>query len=165
MPTAGRPGGSEVIAGTWTYRSFRNDTALIADDAAAALALIFGEGVFDLRGDDETHVSGALGMTTDYALTLTGTIDPGPPGGPVGFGIIGLGIEGTPTAGWRYDYRGVTGFHWPGAIAQVPCLLGTVLRVNAHGPASPAGVTASFVAVRHPDDPPPRGARRNPLIA
>ena len=31
---------------------------------------------------------------------------------------------------------------------QVPALVGTVIRVNAHGPQSPAGVTASFIAVK-----------------
>jgi hypothetical protein len=30
-----------------------------------------------------------------------------------------------------------------------------VIRVNAHGPTSPAGYTASFIAVRHSDDPAP----------
>jgi hypothetical protein len=157
--------GGVMIAGKWTYRSYYNDAALIGDDAAAALALIFGEGIFDLRRNDETHFSGALGMGTDYALTLVGTIDPAAGGGLCGFDIVGLGIDETPTAGWRYDYRGVTSFPWPNGVAQVPCLLGTVIRVRAHGPAAPAGVTASFVAVRQPDHPPPRTARRNALLA
>lgn len=138
-----------MITGKWTYRSYRNDAALIGDDAAAALALIFGEGVFDLHSGDDTHFGGTLNMGGDYALTLTGAIDPGEADGT--FGIVGLGIDRTPTAGWRYDYRGVVGAMWPNAVAQIPCLLGTVIRVNPHGPNAPAGVTASFVAVRQSD--------------
>jgi hypothetical protein len=41
----------------------------------------------------------------------------------------------------------VTGYVWPNGVDQVPSLLGTVIRVNAHGPSSPAGYTASFIAV------------------
>lgn len=137
--------------GQWTYRSYHNDPALVGDDAAAALALIFGEGVFDLHLDDPVHFSGTLNMGPDYALTLAGTIDPVSPDGA--FAIVGLGIDGTPTAGWRYDYRGVAAAMWPNAVPQIPCLLGTVIRVNPHGPNAPAGVTASFVAVRQPDRP------------
>lgn len=154
-----------MIAGKWTYRSYLNNPELVGDDHDTAFALIFGEGVFDLTQDDETNFHGALGMGAGYALTLTGTLDPGSDDGPAGFGIVGLGIDGTPTAGWRYDYRGVTSYPWPKAVDQMPCLLGTVIRVVAHGPHSPAGVTASFVAIRQPDTPPPRTARANALLA
>lgn len=140
-----------MINGIWTYRSYRNDTALIGADASAALALIFGEGVFDLNVDDEARISGMLDMGDGYALTLSGTIDPG--SADETFDIVGLGIDGTPTAGWRYDYRGMAGAMWPNAVAQVPCLLGTVIRVKPHGANAPAGVTASFVCVRRSDAP------------
>lgn len=150
-----------MVAGRWTYRSYRNESALIGSDADAALALIFGEGVFDLHDEDDTHFGGVLDMGEDYALTLQGTIDPGSADGPIGFHIVGLGVDDTPTAGWRYDYRGVTSVAWPNAVAQIPCLLGTVIRVNPHGPGAPAGVTASFVAVRQSDDPAPGAAPRS----
>ena len=36
---------------------------------------------------------------------------------------------------------------WPDGVDQVPSFVGTVVRVKAHGPNSPAGYTASFIAV------------------
>lgn len=148
-----------MLTGKWTYRSYLNRTALVGDDAAAALALIFGEGVFDLH-DRDGAVTGALGMGTGYALAVTGSVEPG-----ATFAMIGLGLEGTATAGWRYDYRGIVCPSWPQAVDQIPCLAGTVVRVKAHGPDAPAGVTASFIAVRHDDDPPPRTERGFALLA
>jgi hypothetical protein len=146
-----------MLTGKWTYRSYRNTPALVGDDPQAALALIFGEGVFDLDAIENGHFGGALGMGSGYALTLDGKIRPGD---PLGFSIVGLGIDGTPTEGWRYDYHGVAGYAWPDGVDQVPSLLGTVVRVNAHGPTSPAGYTASFMAVRHSDNPAPRSLRQ-----
>jgi hypothetical protein len=126
-----------MLTGKWTYRSFRDTPTLVGDDPQAALALIFGEGVFDFEpGEEEDRFRGALGMPSGYALTLQGEILPGD---RTAFSIIGLGVD------------------------QVPCLLGTVIRVNAHGPSSPAGYTASFIAVRHSDDPAPRTLRRSSL--
>ena len=150
--------GAGVLTGRWTYRSYRNTPALAGGDPQAALELIFGEGVFDLEAREGERFGGALGMGTGYALTLEGEILPGD-----GFSIVGLGIDGTPTEGWRYDYRGVAGYEWPDAVDQVPSLLGTVVRVNAHGPAAPAGYTASFIAVRQSGDPAPRTLRRSSL--
>jgi hypothetical protein len=53
---------------------------------------------------------------------------------------------------------------WPAGVDQPATLLGTVLRAKPHGPNAPAGVTAGFVAVRHPDSPPPRTARGTPSL-
>ncbi len=145
-----------MLTGKWTYRSYRNVPTLVGEDPQAALALIFGEGVFDFEADGGGHFGGALGMGNEYALTLDGKVLPGD---PPGFSIVGLGIDGTPTEGWRYDYRGVAGYAWPDGVDQVSSLLGTVVRVNAHGPSSPAGYTASFIAVRQSDGPGPRTLR------
>ena len=149
-----------MLTGKWTYRSYRNTSTLVGDDPEAALALIVGEGVFDFEAGEGDHFSGGLGMGSGYALTLEGEILPGDRSG---FSIVGLGIVGTPTEGWRYDYHGVAGYEWPGGVDQVSCLLGTVLRVNAHGPSSPAGYTASFIAVRHSDVSAPRSLRQSSL--
>jgi hypothetical protein len=135
-----------MLTGKWTYRSTRNDPGLVGDDAARALALIFGEGVFDFRAEGKTRFGGVLDMGPGYRLSLAGTLEPG--SDPVRFAIVGTGVAGTPTAGWRYDYRGALAYSWPEAVGQVPSLVGTVIRVKAHGPNSPAGVTASFIAVR-----------------
>jgi len=141
-----------MLDGKWTYRSYHNSTALVGDDAVAALALIFGEGVFDFTEDGTGKVQGTLDMGGGYALAVSGTAgcadrEDAPPV----FALIGLGIDGTPTAGWRYDYRGVPAYSWPEGVNQIPCLVGSVVRVHAHGPGAPAGVTASFIAVRQPD--------------
>jgi hypothetical protein len=150
-----------MLTGKWTYRSYRNSPDLIGENPRAALALILEEGVLDLELSDDSQVRGGLGMQTGLALRLNGNLLPGD---PAAFFIIGLGIDGTPTEGWRYDYRGVVGYRWPRGIAQVQSLLGTVVRVNAHGPTAPAGVTASFIAVRQIGDAPPRTARQSPLM-
>jgi len=146
-----------MLSGNWTYRSYRNLTKLVGQDPQAALALIFGEGVFELHQSDDGQVEGGLGMETDYALRITGSVETS--GDGLGFTLIGEGLDGTATAGWHYDYRGVVGYMWPNGVDQVPSLLGTVTRVKAHGPNAPAGDTASFIAVRHSDNPPPRTAR------
>jgi hypothetical protein len=146
-----------MLTGKWTYRSYRNTQTLVGEDPQEALALIFGEGVFDFAAGDGERFGGALGMSAGYALTLEGEILPGD---PCGFSIVGVGIDGTPTEGWRYDYHGVVGYEWPDGVNQVSSLLGTVVRVNAHGPSAPAGYTASFIAVRHSNDPALRGLRQ-----
>jgi hypothetical protein len=149
-----------MLQGRWTYRSYRDRQALVDGNAQAALALIFGEGVLDLEVQEGGRLEGGLGFGTGYALAIRGELLGGD---PAGFALVGLGLAGTPTEGWRYDYRGVAGHPWPEAVDQVPSLLGTVVRVHAHGPSAPAGVTASFVAVRHGDDPRPRMLRRSSL--
>jgi hypothetical protein len=141
-----------MLSGKWTYRSFRNTPALVGGNPQAAMALIFGEGVFDFEAGEDDSFGGTLAMGPGYALALQGQVLPGD---PPGFSIAGLGIEGTPTEGWRYDYHGVTGYEWPNGVDQVPSLVGTVVRVNPHGLSSPAGYTASFIAVRQGGDPVP----------
>jgi len=146
-----------MLSGCWTYRSYCNLAKLVGDDQQAALALIFAEGVFELQQSDDGRVEGGLGMENGYALRISGafgTTENGPE-----FTLTGEGLDGTATAGWRYEYRGVVGYVWPNAVQQVPSLVGTVVRVNAHGPNAPAGFTASFIAVRHTDNQPPRTAR------
>nr|WP_315380819.1 hypothetical protein [uncultured Sphingomonas sp.] len=59
-----------MITGFWICRSYHNETALVGDIPQAALALIFGEGVFDLHAGDGTQFGGTLDMGNDYALTL-----------------------------------------------------------------------------------------------
>ena len=146
-----------MLSGHWTYRSYRNLTNLVGEDPRTALALIFGEGVFELHQSDDGRVEGGLGMETGYALRITGSVET--MGDCLGFTLVGEGLDGTATSGWRYDYRGIVGYMWPNGVDQVPSLLGTVTRVRAHGPNVPAGYTTSFIAVRHNDTPPPRTAR------
>ncbi|HEY0148342.1 MAG TPA: hypothetical protein VGB70_05000 [Allosphingosinicella sp.] len=138
-----------MIDGKWTYRSYRNDPELVGDDPQKALGLIFGEGVFSFTALSERLFEGTLDMGGGYLLDLSGSVLDADQQTPE-YAIVGLGRDGTPTAGWRYDYRCVDGYEWPDGVDQVPSLVGTVVRVIAHGPTSPAGVTASFIAVRQP---------------
>jgi hypothetical protein len=135
-----------MLSGKWIYRSYLNKPVLVNGDAEQALALIFGEGTFDFTAAGQESFHGTLDMGGGYALTLTGEVVR--EGYAKNYTIVGEGIDGTPTAGWRYDYHCAPGYHWPNGVDQVACLVGTVVRVRAHGPNSPAGFTASFIAVR-----------------
>lgn len=133
------------LQGRWTYRSYRNDPALIGDDAQKALQNIFGEGVFTLAVSGG-KVTGTLDMGSGYFLDLTGTVVP-VEGGEARIKMVGVGRSGTPTAGWQYDYHGTDAFTWPNGVNQVPAFVGSVIRAKPHN-GSPAGYVASFIAVR-----------------
>jgi hypothetical protein len=53
---------------------------------------------------------------------------------------------------WIYDYEGYLVAHWPNGVQQIPALVGSVIRTIPHsssnGGISPAGVVASFYAVK-----------------
>ena len=136
------------LAGKWTYRSFLNTPQLVDGDANKALGLIFGEGTFAFEMPTKTTVKGTLDMGGGFVLDLSGEVSPGPCDQPF-FRINGFGRTGTPTAGWEYDYSGVIACRWPNGVNQVPSLVGTVIRAKPHNGA-PAGVVASFIAVRQP---------------
>jgi hypothetical protein len=132
-----------ILAGKWTYRSFKNNPAPVGGDKQKALDLIFAEAqfTFEISGNE---LKGIIDWGSG-GLDLKGTICPA---GPLTVQIVGMGRPGTQTEGWRYDYNATLAYEWPNAIKQVPALVGTVIRVNAHGPNSPAGYTASFIAVK-----------------
>jgi hypothetical protein len=139
---------SNDLAGKWTYRSFFNDPAMVGDDPQKALDLIFAEATFSFQISG-TRLKGMIDWGSG-GLDLTGTVCAE---GPLTVQIVGMGRYGTQTQGWRYDYNGMLAYEWPNAVHQVPAVVGTVIRVNAHGPQSPAGVTASFIAVKQPASP------------
>src|SRR5215471_17614228 len=66
-------GGSNPIAGQWTYRSFRNSTDLVNGDATNALALIFGEGIFTFVTPSPESLKGTLDLGGGYVLDIEGT--------------------------------------------------------------------------------------------
>jgi hypothetical protein len=136
------------LAGKWTYRSFINTPQLVDGDPNKALNLIFGEGVYTFEMPTKSTVKGTLDMGGGFVLDLAGEVAPGPCD-QLSFRINGYGRAGTPTAGWEYDYSGVIACHWPNGVNQVPSLVGTVIRAKPHDGA-PAGVVASFIAVRQP---------------
>jgi hypothetical protein len=136
------------LAGKWTYRSFINTPQPVDGDANKALNLIFGEGVYTFEMPTRSTVKGTLDLGGGFVLDLAGEVQPGPCD-QLSFRINGYGRAGTPTAGWEYDYSGVIACHWPNGVNQVPALVGTVIRAKPHD-GGPAGVVASFIAVRQP---------------
>jgi hypothetical protein len=134
-----------ILAGKWTYRSFFNDPAMVGDDPQKAYDLIFAEATFTFEISG-TELKGIIDWGSG-GLDLKGTICPA---GPLTVQIVGMGRPGSQTDGWRYDYNAALAHEWPNAVKPVAALVGTVIRVNAHGPKSPAGVTASFIAVKQP---------------
>lgn len=136
-----------ALAGEWTYRSYRNTPDLVNGDAAKALALIFGEGVFSFETPSEHSLKGALDLGGGYVLDLDGKVERDAQNSTLTIKVIGLGRAGTPTDGWEYDYHGGLAYEWPNGINQVPALVGSVIRAKPHDGA-PAGVVASFIAVK-----------------
>jgi hypothetical protein len=134
-----------MIAGLWTYRSYHNDPGLVGNDHDKAWNLIFGEGVFSFKTPTPRVLTGTLDMGGGYVLDLEGQITISA-SGPLTLAIEGYGRDGTPTAGWQYNYHCWPGYAWPDGVDQVPSLVGTTVRAKPHN-GEPAGVTASFIAV------------------
>ena len=143
---------SSALAGKWTYRSFHNDPAPVAEDpdtaAQKALALIFAEAVFSFEIPTSTTLQGTIDWPGG-GLDLRGTIRPDGAGALPTVEIVGTGRPGTGSAGWEYDYRGQLAYQWPNGVDQVPALVGSVIRAKPHNGA-PAGYVASFIAVKRP---------------
>jgi hypothetical protein len=143
---------SSALAGKWTYRSFHNDPAPVAEDpdtaAQKALALIFAEAVFSFEIPTSTTLQGTIDWPGG-GLDLRGTIRPDGAGALPTVEIVGMGRPGTGTADWEYDYRGQLAYQWPNGVNQVPALVGSVIRAKPHNGA-PAGYVASFIAVKRP---------------
>ena len=138
-----------AIAGQWTYRSYRNTTELVNDDASKALAIIFGEGVFTFETPKEQTLKGTLDMGGGYVLDLDGKVERDTHSSSVTITVNGLGRPGTPTDGWEYDYHAGLAYEWPYAVNQVAAFVGSVIRARPHN-GSPVGYVASFIAVKHP---------------
>jgi hypothetical protein len=137
---------ASILAGKWTYRSYVNSTALVNRDKDKALAVIFGEGTYTFDPPSGTAFTGSLDMGNGRILDLTGKITQT---APLSVAISGHGRAGTPTEGWEYDYNASLAYQWPEGVDQAPALLGSVIRAKAHG-SGPAGVVASFIAVKQP---------------
>jgi hypothetical protein len=125
------------LAGTWAYSSYLNT----ADQP------VFGAGLFTFQTPTDTTLTGTLDMGGGLVLDLQGTIQPATGQGPLTANVRGFGRAGTGTDGWEYDYYAFLGYQWPNGVDQVQSLVGTVLRAKPHN-GNPAGVTASFIAVR-----------------
>jgi hypothetical protein len=111
--------------------------------------MIFGEGVmtFDLPVGDA--LKGTFDMGGGYVLDLTGSVQGNPSSAPPVIQLSGIGRPGTPTDGWEYDYIGYLAWAWPNGVAQIPAIVGTVVRAKQHGQ-SQAGLVASFITTKQP---------------
>jgi hypothetical protein len=125
------------LAGTWGYRSYLNT----ADQR------VFGAGLFTFQTPTGTTLTGTFDMGDELVLDLKGTIQPATGQAPLTADIRGFGRPNTGTDGWEYDYYAFLAYHWPNGVDQVESLVGTVIRAKPHD-GGPAGVTASFIAVR-----------------
>ena len=131
-----------AFAGKWTYRSFHN-TAGHLDDING---LLFGEGDLELAEPATGKLFGTIRFGTELALDVQGSSAFGE---PFVARFRGVGRDGTKTAGWIYDYVGFLNPHWPHGARQIDAFVGTVIRSAPHND-RPAGVVASFIAVRQP---------------
>jgi hypothetical protein len=132
------------FVGNWTYRSILNDPDL----SKAANDLLFGEGTLAIAEQSVTELSGTIGGP-GWSLNLRGGFGYG---SPMQVRFQGKGVVGGEE--WIYDYIGWLVPVWPNSTdrLEVPAIVGSVVRTIPHsgdgGSTNPAGVVASFYAVR-----------------
>jgi hypothetical protein len=127
------------FAGSWSYRSFRNDPDLSKDFND----LRFGAGTLELAESEFGRLSGSLGGE-GWSLNLVGGYTYGNP--------FSLRFQGSGEIGgemWVYDYVGYLVPIWPNGVEQRPALVGSVIRTIPHSNGqAQAGYVASFIAVK-----------------
>jgi hypothetical protein len=140
------------FVGTWNYRSFYNNP----DDVADWNTLQFGAGTLVITAPASDTLGGTIGGSLgpgagNWSLDLHGSIAYGSPN-QVRF--QGRGVVGPEE--WVYDYIGWLVPVWPNSndSLQTAAIVGSIVRTVPHsgsdgsGPVHPAGVVASFYAVR-----------------
>ena len=133
------------FVGSWTYRSLLNDPNL----EAAFNDLEFGRGTLVIADGPLASLRGTIGGP-GWSLELTGSRGYG---SPMQVRFQGKGLVGGEE--WIYDYLGWLVPAWPNSNdrLQRPAIVGSVVRTVPHsgstpGSVNPAGVVASFYAVR-----------------
>src|SRR6185295_19070485 len=132
------------FVGTWTYRSFSNNSDLNTEPNN----LLFGQGTLVITAPSSESLGGTIGGE-GWSLNLHGSIGYGSPA-QVRFQGVGV-VNG---AKWIYDYIGWLVPVWPNStdLLQRRAIVGSVVRTIPHsgsdGTVHPAGVVASFYAVR-----------------
>lgn len=138
------------FVGSWTYRSFNNEPDLSIDVSN----LLFGEGTIEFTAPSTEKLGGTIGGSLapspgNWLLNLRGSIGYGSPG-QVRFQGVGV-VNGEE---WIYDYIGWLVPVWPNStdLLERSAIVGSVVRTIPHsgsdGTVHPAGVVASFYAVR-----------------
>jgi hypothetical protein len=132
------------FAGTWTYRSLLNDPDINTDFDK----LEFGRGNIIIEEAEPQLLTGTIGGD-GWSLALHGSRAYG---SPMQVRFQGRGLVGGEE--WIYDYIGWLVPVWPGSDStlQRAAIVGSVTRTIPHsssgGGTAPAGVVASFYAVR-----------------
>jgi hypothetical protein len=134
----------DAFAGKWTYRSLLNES----DVNTPFEKLEFGRGTIVIEDAATEVLRGTIGGP-GWSLSLHGSRAYG---SPMQVRFQGKGI----VAGeeWIYDYIGWLVPVWPNSDATKQCsaIVGSVVRTVPHssgtGGVAPAGVVASFYAVR-----------------
>jgi hypothetical protein len=130
--------------GTWTYRSLLNDADVNQDFDK----LEFGRGTIEIQETDANVLTGTIGGP-GWSLALHGSFGFG---SPMQVRFQGKGLVSGEQ--WIYDYIGWLVPVWPNSDAslQRAAIVGSVVRTIPHGSGdggtAPAGVVASFYAVR-----------------
>jgi hypothetical protein len=140
---------SNPWVGSWTYRSLLNDP----NQKTAFNDLQFGLGEIKIKETEFDTMGGTIGGTIGgtWSLKLHGSIAYG---SPMQARFQGKGINGG--FEWIYDYIAWLVPAWPNSDSnlQRTAMVGSVVRTIPHpglsgtGPMHPAGVVASFYAVR-----------------
>lgn len=134
------------FVGSWTYRSLLNDPDISVDFGN----LKFGIGTLKIEAVSFDTLGGTIGGS-DWSLNLHGSFGYG---SPMQVRFQGRGMIGVEE--WVYDYIGWLVPAWPNSNAQLqrPSIVGSIVRTVPHsgdggkGPVHPAGVVASWYAVR-----------------
>ncbi len=134
---------SNPFVGKWIYRSLLNDPNLNANFND----LEFGRAVLELEEAGPAELKGTIGGQ-DWSLALHGSFGFG---APMQVRFQGKGVVGG--AEWIYDYIGWLVPVWPNSdpTLQRAAIVGSIVRTIPHpskGGTAPAGVVASFYAVR-----------------
>jgi len=140
------------LTGSWTYRSFRNETRYPYLTAPpTARGLILQESLLKLETTPQGAITTLRGTIewSGLVLDIRWQVDPSPleRDQPPVFWFSGTGRRDTATAGWQYVFHGDMTRTWPKGDKQVPALVGSVIREKAHGD-SPAGTVYPFIAVK-----------------
>jgi hypothetical protein len=135
--------GDNPFAGKWTYRSLLNDPNVDTDFDK----LEFGRGTIEIQSGSMEVLTGSIGGP-GWSLALHGSRAYG---SPMQVRFQGKGIVSG--SEWIYDYIGWLVPVWPNSDStkQRAAIVGSVTRTIPHpsnGGTAPAGVVASFYAVR-----------------
>ncbi|MCU1348549.1 MAG: hypothetical protein JWO56_1579 [Acidobacteria bacterium] len=132
------------FVGTWLYRSLLNgtDPNTSFDDLAFAVANLV---ITDNHGVLGGTIGAGAGTPDAWSLNLRGSFGFGSPM-QVRFQGVGTGDD----MPWVYDYIGWLAPPWPNSTnaQDLPVISGSIVRTIPHGAGNPAGVTATFYAVK-----------------